>query len=684
MADDEPQKMTDDEPQELADDEPQKMTDDEPPKLADAEPPADDIAQFPLPWIRDAQIVNQGTRSAFPPFLDDPKGSLRNHLSDHDTISGELYVLDLLQRTRTTGLKEVALQLLLGALVEAVPKVIQDKVGLHLNSQPASKYTGVNWFSQRDEDFEGTLKDFKENTIPPLNSGNKEFVLWVVNGGTPDIPYYITIVLRYGPLDRITHWAIIDALAIEEPSKTTGIARNRLAELLKDHGIADAVEHKVWVPPYQDGEEFASGLVAYSAVAQLLDRIGILYCTGMDFDGEAFFSPMRPWFNPDALRAETIGRAAMKAMARLKWKVRLAMFPVQPFTDGQREGVEAIELAPSESPPLAHMFCAPDVSGDVDSLFEEPKQQDAVQSQGRVYAKPAMLWGKNPNGPRLTCFGTPFPYPPRPGPDPPAPVPVAPSPDPPAPVPVTPSPPPPPPDPSSSSSSSSSSDSEHDDALVQNYIAAKFEDVRRVREEVAFAEAACEEAEQFAGRLIYEVLEAPQNNIPSAYAVERLFWLVRRAIERVRSTDQQAGFLRRSYTSPAIHADVMHQLRVEREITEFQEQIERLREMYTTADQHLSRAYAARAGRAQGQLADVDDVAEPADKGAGGGGGDPVVQAEDSDDDEDVAGPARNPKKRRYNFETTSTIDNDGQHVYTMNVHRKPRKLKKRKDGPVN
>ncbi|KAI0456871.1 hypothetical protein F5B21DRAFT_114774 [Xylaria acuta] len=647
--------------------------------MADAEPHPGADAQNPLPWLRNAHIVNLGSKYAFPPFLDDPEGSLRDHLNDVGPFDKEIYVLDLLQRTRATGLNASALQILLNALVDALPKAIQDKVGLHMSALPTDGDTGAvigqpNWFSQRDDDFEKTVQGFEDNDIPPLSSGNKEFILWVVNGGTPEIPYYITIVLRYGPLDRITHWGIIDALNIDSPSHTTKSAKARITRLLSGHGIADAAEHQIWVPPYQEDGEFASGLVAYSAVTQLLDRIGIMHCAGGNFDANAFFAHTRPWFNADALRAESLGRAAMKAMEKLDWKARLALFPIRPFADGERERVQPFELAPKWTPPVAHTIPAPGVSADGDSLFEEPQVQDAasqtVEAPGHEPAATTTQAAgtQTDQGHQLNVLPSPSHSP----------------------------------SPSSSSSSSSgstpNSPGEAFDPAFQNYVTLKTEGRDRVLEEVVAAEEACNEAAAFSDRLVYEVLEAPNNNIPSAYAVERLFWLVRRAIERTRSADQQNALLRRCYTTATTHTSVMTQLELEQTIARLQEQIDHLRQRYTVIDQQLNTAYAARRGRAVGQLADVDDVAGGADGGGGGsggsgggggggGGGGLFHIPGDSDDDDDAAEPGpsnqqkpeKNPKKRKYTFDNlTSTLDSDGQHVFTMNVHRKPRKAVKK------
>ncbi|KAI0184453.1 hypothetical protein EV127DRAFT_486120 [Xylaria flabelliformis] len=568
--------------------------------MADTEPHPDTNTQNLPPWLRDAYIVNSGSRYAFTPYPLDSYGSLPTYLNDVGPFDKEIYSLDLLQRTRTTDLNAPSLQVILNALVDALPLIIQNKVGLHMTGLPTDGDTGAvigqpDWFSQSDDDFDKTVQDFENGTIPPLNSGNKQFILWVVSIGSPDIsiPSYVTIVLRYGKFGRITDWGIVDAIG--KLGGSTGQldrVRARVTRLLPpDHGITDATEHQIWIPPSEPGGICVSGLSAYSVVAQLLDRVGIMHCAGVHFDAEAFFAPMRPWFNPDAVRAEALGHAAVKAMGKLEWKARLALFPVRSFDDGVREVVWPGELAPGEIPPFAHALpgsaASDNVSGDGDSLFGEAEDQDAASGSG-----------------------------------------------------------------------SSSSPDTHPGTEVtelENYLLLKREDIKRVENMVAAALAAYREAAEFSERLYTEVLEPPNNSVPSAYAVERFFWLTQRTIERTRSAELQTILLPRCYTSASIHNKVMSRLDAEKRIAVLQEQIEGLKTRYTAMDENLHAAYALRKGHGKGQLADVDVIA----KAAIGGGDLPVIAAVGLEDDEDVAeaGPSNEKAPTEDSKKRTSTRD---------------------------
>ncbi|KAI0445362.1 hypothetical protein F4803DRAFT_548307 [Xylaria telfairii] len=591
-----------------------------------AEPQPGPKTQNPLSWIRNAPIVNQGTKYSFTPFVDDPEGSLRDHLADAKPIDKEIYVFDLLQRTRATGLNPFALQILLNALLDSYPQNVQDKVGLHMSAVPLDGDTGAvigqpDWFSQTDEVFdEITREQFFAEDIPPLASNGKEFIFWVVNGGTPDIPYYVTLILCYGKDNRMTHWGGVDALSIERRSETLQTASERLQRLLE--GPADFLPfYQVWVPPYQDGEEFASGLVAYSAVAQLLDRVSVLLSRGSELTVPEFFGPMRPCFNPDAVRAESLGRAAMKAMEKLNWKARLALFPVQPFADGQREDVNPIELAPLQTPPILHL----NPPAQKDFWEQEPKVQDAASQTVK------------PPGPPEAPVVQPDQGQTQPG---------------------------------GNSSSSSSTNSEPDVTASQNYINAKAKELATFKEELTAAEKACRECADFTERLLTAVLDEAKKKMihtPSAYAVERLFWLVRRATERTQSVERQIQLLRICSTSTTIHDHAMTTLEIEESIVKTSRQIYSCKGIYMFSDTTLKKLHAARKGKGEAALVDDDVVA-----GTAGGGKGPAKA---------VGGTDKNPRKRKYHFETTSTRDKDGQAVYTMNVHRKPRKFIKKAKG---
>ncbi|KAI1349066.1 hypothetical protein F5Y01DRAFT_306313 [Xylaria sp. FL0043] len=636
-------------------------------------------------WLRWAQIVNQGTDTSFLPFLGSDE-ELREYLGDFEGADKEIHVLDRIQQSSIAYFNPPTLQILLNSLVDALPQVIQDKVGLHMGADYPDPDTGPvigqpSWFSQDDGRFRLTLDLFARDILPSLDSGNKEFVLWVVDAGTSRNPYYVTIVLCYRAsdilrpdvFDRITHWAIIDARDVEQRSEAAERTANRLVNLLPDHA-EDAIRHYVWLPPYQDGqgEDFASGLIAYSVVVQLLDRIGTMSCG--EFDVEAIFAPLRPWFNPDAARAEALGRAAMKAMEKLNWKCRLGLFPIQPSSNDQAR------LGNAQALPIAHTLPRPaadDAISKFGSLFSDDDDEDQKIPAGHGTQPDSPEVPKAEDSPISIKFPSNSPI-------------SSPSSSPSS-------------DPSQGPSPSPSPEAGDDELaifLFRIYYARKRQDLIRARNEADDTYDMCMEALTFAERIQNEVFEAPGRNIPTVYAIERLFWLRQRAAEATLHTRQLRNWLDRRYTTGPIHDAAAQQLRLEPAWEELDELYQAFDYIYEITQLVLDRAYEARRG-----FAPWDDLGEAARENdfedfediediLGGGGNDDAAGDNDDDNDEDDENDEDNdedavsslgrpeasstptpprphpstPQKRKYTNAATSTIDEDGQEVFTIEI----------------
>ncbi|KAI1151214.1 hypothetical protein F4825DRAFT_462770 [Nemania diffusa] len=627
------------------------MADKEPPR-GDS-PPQGDAPQGALPWLRRSQIVNFGTRYAFPPVSENQDAWLREYLSGIESFDKEIHVLDLLQRTRTTDINPSALQILLNALVDALPREVQDRVGLHMggpdkdhgDSGPA--IGSLDWFSQDPADFNRTIDLIRCGIIPPPFSNNREFILWVVNAGVGDFQHYVTIILHYEASDpfhpdirdRVSHWSIVDPLDIKKIPPET---EQRLAQLLQEHYIENAIQCQLWVPPPDNGGSFASGLVAYSVVSQLLDRIGIMQCSGKQFDPEEFFAPTRPWFNPDAVRAEALGRAGMKAMEKFRWKARLGLFPLQgTINDGKREGVPVTELGPRIEPPRAHELpLKPYLTlGEERSLFGE---QDAATQTPRQLPGGEQQIGQ---GAVLSSGQL---------------------------------------SPSSFSSSSYSSFSEIDEDQDPEafYYRFKLQERNEAKEEERLADDACSDALKFARRVQHEVLESPdENNIPTAYAVDRLFMLVRRAIERSRAANAAISRIGRRSAGVDAHRMAMNRLVEDLMWRDFQRGAQSRTDAYTEADRVLQAAYHARGGDLEEdqELAEVWDAGTARDYGSADYYDDSEDSGEDEDEDTDhvysrSAGAPRG-VKRGFDFETSEKVDEDGEQVYTLHVNKRRKAL---------
>ncbi|KAI1292550.1 hypothetical protein F5Y03DRAFT_402926 [Xylaria venustula] len=593
-------------------------------------------------WLRWAQIVNLGHDASFTPF----KGTdeeLREYLADFEGIDKEIHVLDLIQQSRSTFFNPATLQILLNSLVDDLPADIQDRVALHLGADYSDPDTGPVigqpvWFSQDDAQFQRTLNALRTGALPALDSGNKQFIFWVVDAGTPQIPYYVTIVLHYKPsslatldiFDQITDWAVIDARGVGRNPEGYERTVNRVSELLKDR-MRRPKRHDVWLPPYQgEKEDFASGLVAYSVVSQLLDRVGTIHWTG-EFDMGALFAPLRPWFNPDSVRAEALGRAAMKALERLNWKARLGVFPIQPPGEGQPGLKYGQDLAPSKKLPEAHRFIRTiqdKTRPMMEALFDDLASMNrTTQMEGRARRFAMMKQGTQTEAS------------------------------------------------SSSSSSSSSAESEaggtdkveedapgnfHDPVVL--YYERKREDLRMFRKEIEKTRMICYEAEEFAERVECEVLDAPGDNVPTAYAEHRLFWLTKRAIESSLDLDRLSLSLHRNYVGEHIHRTVEERLGLPGVREEFLVLLAQFKETYTAAHRVLVRTY-----RARFTYPHPRDQLGEARREEGSDGG--YVGRNKSVSRKRPLGPrSRTPEKRRYTKEPTFELDQDGQRVYTLGI----------------
>ncbi|KAI0429733.1 hypothetical protein F5Y09DRAFT_356649 [Xylaria sp. FL1042] len=615
-------------------------------------------------WLRWSQILNQGTDSSFAPFLGSDE-ELRQYLADFEGADKEIHVLDLIQKSRIARFNPPTLQILLNSLVDGLPQAIQDEVGLHMGADYADPDTGPvigqpSWFLQDDARFQITLDLFEKGILPQLDSGNKRFVLWVVDAGTPRSSYYVTIVLCYGPsdplkpdvFDRVTHWAVIDARAVGQRSEAAERTANRVLNLLP-YQAEGAIKHDVWLPPHQggQGEDFASGLIAYSVVEQLLDRIGTMYCT--DFDIEAIFAPFRPWFNPDAVRAEALGRAAMKTMARLNWKGRLGVFPIQPFGDSHSPLGDREDLAPFQTLPIAHMLPktktkTEDAESTVDSLFGDDENQSIATQTVNIITS---------HGTQTHAHGVPnagidlrdLAWSPTPSPSP---------------------------------ASEPGQGEAEAHGFFDMYYDRKLQDLKKAKLEAEETREMCLEAQAFAEKLEHDVLQAPINNIPTAYAVERLFWLIQRATERARHIKNLRDSLSRRYILELVHSAVVEQLKSEEAWQELDELYIGYENIYGSAERILNRAYAARL-----EVAPIDELGEPVinnnfediEDGGGAGGGD------DGDGGIELIPPStpsgsrsKTPKQRKYTKAATSALDEDGQEAFTVEVNTEMRSWKSR------
>ncbi|KAI0107109.1 hypothetical protein GGR51DRAFT_516288 [Nemania sp. FL0031] len=463
--------------------------------------PLGPVPQGALPWLRRSQIVNFGSQYAFPPVpgQSEKYGEggedewLREYLDDIPPFDKLSYTFDLLQRNQATILNTDALQVLLQSLIDTMPREVRENVGFHMNApqneDEGNKEDDVgpvvgsrDWFSGNDEHFDRLLASIASGDVLPPNSNNKEFILWVVNTGSDLHNHYVTIVLHYVAsdpaeplvLDRISHWTLVDTL--DRVHLTDVISSStapwttklwvRVRKMLESHGIMEAMDHQLPIIPSVGPDPYISGYVAYDLISQLLERIGTQYRTKSSFNPGEFFAPTRPWFSMEAVRAELLGRAGLALLRKLKWKARFAAFPIQGDSGNTAD----------DSPIPSPLY---DDGPDTDTSSDEVQSE---QSLGNSVIIDQYPWAGGVDG--------------------------------------------------SAPSSSIEAEGEADvyenelfnEALVL-YSQRKQDERDAAIAEAKRADEACVAALKFARRVQHEVLESPTENMPSAYAVEKLFGL---------------------------------------------------------------------------------------------------------------------------------------------------------------
>ncbi|KAI0420086.1 hypothetical protein F5X98DRAFT_333648 [Xylaria grammica] len=621
-----------------------------------------------LPWLRWTQTLNQGSKYSITPFLGDDV-ALKEHLADVDEFEKEIFVLDRLQHAKAAEFSASTLQILLNSFRAELPQSVQDQFGLDLGRDYGDPDTGPVigqqvWFTQDDESFQNTLELFRKEMVVPLDNDNKEFIFWVVDTGNPsfDPPaeynwssYFVTIVLHYGPsdpskpevLDRITDWAIVGGRDVAQ-TDVDNIERtaSRLQELLRDQ-IEGAVRREIWLPPLDEDKaanRYISGYLAYSTVVQLATRLGSIQLTGQ-FSKEAFFAPLQPWFNPDSVRAEALGRTAIKALEKLKWKARVALFPIEPSDVPNPE-----PWGPATEHKLLVVETADTLFGDYEDGAEG--KAEASESSSSSSAGDGVKEGPRTELQEQWNKSQPRPY----------------------------------------------RDKTFEEELIEIYAQKKRDDLMRARSEWRSARVVCKEALDYANRIKSEVLEAPTNDVPNAYAVERLHWLIFRARVRVAWVAEMLVSLEKNYTSYHIHLVMSQRLDLPGARVELEKERVDCEAVYEAAQAVLDES-----NKARGTILEPDQLAQvggeefkgkplkqpcedaTADAGAGADEEEdqqarPRWQPEEPEELEELEElDNKVPKKRRYTGEPTFVIDADGNEAYTMEVNSALRVSKRQK-----
>ncbi|KAI0197498.1 hypothetical protein F4808DRAFT_438876 [Astrocystis sublimbata] len=636
-------------------------------------------------WLKDAKIVNMGGHYAFRPYDGEDGMSLMMYLSNVKGFDTEVYAMNMLQRTSETELTGRAMHVLLDALYKSLPSGVRSVIDVHLcdvdlSARGQIQYEdslGVRVNIWRHEAF--LVPRGNSYQSPPLRSNGREYSIVVANiNSRRDEPDYVTMLMRWGPRadipedepdDRkkstITHWGLVDSSPADVKLKDQEGTKARIEKLFAKEGIREAEQFPIWTPSTAPGADWQSGFIAYDAVAQLLERIGTMTLRHQPFSVDTTFAGLRPWFSPDTLRAEALGHAAMKAMQRLMYKARIGLFPIDYLNDGLAEDVRPEALRPrTGTKPFAYEIFG--FGGQPLPPPPGPPAGPGVVAPGAGAAGAAGDGGEVAGEPRAAALGSAGGSPGVVNPAIEAPA-------------------------LESSDSEGEGEEPRDPEAfprwdqdtysaseaetMHRYLVTKWEDRRAIKETLDEAEEALHNTQVFSDRVVHEVLEAPHNNVPSAYAAERL--LVHQVMALTRHAEQQNTFLNRQGVGDQMHAHMRELLRLDEVMAEFQHRIDLLRQRHSAAESHLNRAYAARRGLPMSDLADLG--VEAVGSMIADHGSQNTQLSIDGDAPNTADAARRNSRKRKYNFEKTSEVDDWGNEVYTIKAARPQRAARRQR-----
>ncbi|EMR67831.1 hypothetical protein MGN70_008776 [Eutypa lata] len=104
-----------------------------------------------------------------------------------------------------------------------------------------------------------------------------------------------------------------------------------------------------WVPPQRD--DWSSGMRSFALIKKQCDVVLEAHCAEVPVDDAYFWERASGWLNPHQVRHEMMGLLALKCIAKMSWKARIAIEPIVDL-DGvmQKDKFPAKKLKPSETP----------------------------------------------------------------------------------------------------------------------------------------------------------------------------------------------------------------------------------------------------------------------------------------------------------------------------------------------
>ncbi|KAI0839187.1 hypothetical protein F5Y06DRAFT_303332 [Hypoxylon sp. FL0890] len=190
---------------------------------------------------------------------------------------------------------------------------------------------------------------------------------------------------------RIESIAVIDP-DVRRPPRHANRVYNRVFAILEACGItADpnfTGRSDLWVPPQnpvqhegpdrhlEGPDKFSSGLHCFDIIRQMCMRVTNLYCTEPGVHNEAeFWRPLSGWFNPDAVRAEMIGYAAMRLNYHMEYTTRVTIEPIAEMLINHKQKRDIQQLEPDGTYVKAYIPGDRDKNGHA-LMWDDPLDSD--------------------------------------------------------------------------------------------------------------------------------------------------------------------------------------------------------------------------------------------------------------------------------------------------------------------
>ncbi|KAI1371798.1 hypothetical protein F4677DRAFT_281541 [Hypoxylon crocopeplum] len=297
--------------------------------------------------------------------------------------------LNILQASRTQWLTADCLEVCTEYIYQNLPQVVSDDITL---MAPGAQEI----FGCSDDDFDNYMRDMRArntwNDIPAAIRGicTKPYVIWPIDCADTGRPSWATIVIHLLQPEDLENtvegypYVQIESIDVLEPDYNVG-RRNlicyRVFEVLRELNLyngagdllsmEDLVLRNMWIPPsntiqfrgFEPEDNFSSGLRSFHLIKQLFDRLVEIYCVRPGaHDAPMFWAPTSGWFNPDAVRGEMIGYAAMQVNHHMRYRTRIAIEPMRNLQFGNIE-LELTSLAPNNLHTRMYQIGRFDVSG---------------------------------------------------------------------------------------------------------------------------------------------------------------------------------------------------------------------------------------------------------------------------------------------------------------------------------